>query len=48
MVKENLGKGDSLREEETTADEEGESEVSEVTTTPQGKTGRGKTRKTRQ
>jgi len=48
VVKENLGKGDSPQEEETTADEEGESEVSEVSMTPQGQTGKGKMRKKRQ
>ena len=46
IVKESLGKGDSPREEETTADEEGESKVSEASMTPQAKAGKGKTRRT--
>src|SRR5882672_2941487 len=46
VVKENLGKGDSPREEETTADEEGESEVSEASMTPQAKAGKGKMKRT--
>jgi len=48
IVKENLGKGDSPREEETTTDEEGESEVSKALMTPQAKVGKGKTRRTSQ
>ena len=34
-VKENLGEGDSLREEEITADEDGEEEVSKVSEEPE-------------
>ena len=44
-IKENLGEEDSLREEETTADEEGESEVSEASTTPLAKTPKARPRK---
>jgi len=44
-IKENLGEEDSPREEETTADEEGESEVSEGSTTTPAKTPKARPRK---
>jgi len=46
VVNENLGEGDSPQTEETTAEEEGESEISEDSATPQAKPLKGKGNKT--